>query len=359
MGLQEQLSAALQGTAVSTDDEGMIEASSLINEVVEPKAETPVAETPTETPVAETIVADDIKPTKTWEQEFEERNGGKYKSWDEVDKLINAPKEDPFADDEIKTLNELKKQGVKFDNDFWELQTKDFANMKDPDKILLESMKRNKDYEGWSDKQLLLELDEKYRRKEWSDEGEEPNEIEELMSARLLRDSKKAKEDLINLKESMTVLKPQDPKIFEEQQKQLERQKEEWNKTVEDIAGSTLKLTTIVDDKTKESLEYEVTDTNRKAATEIMKQLGSDPLALFSQFKSADGKYDNKSIYDAVLRFITSNDAVKIAYQNAKAKGAEAEVKGLKNVDFKTDGTSTPTKKGGLAEALKQSIYGK
>ena len=134
---------------------------------------------------------------------------------------------------------------------------------------------------------------------------------------------------------------------------------EDWNKTVEDIAGSTLKLTTIVDDKTKESLEYEVTDTNRKAATEIMKQLGSDPLALFSQFKSADGKYDNKSIYDAVLRFITSNDAVKIAYQNAKAKGAEAEVKGLKNVDFKTDGTSTPTKKGGLAEALKQSIYGK
>ena len=43
--------------------------------------------------------------------------------------MLNTPKEE--YDEEIKHLAELKKSGVKFDNDFWELKTKDYEKLKE------------------------------------------------------------------------------------------------------------------------------------------------------------------------------------------------------------------------------------
>jgi hypothetical protein len=352
----ELLAASLKGSEVSTDNDFSLEASSLINEIKPTETIKEVPDKPAQNTDAPPSKKEDAAPVvKSWEEEFAERTGGKYKSWDEVEPLL-APKESEFADDEMRALNALKKQGVKFDKEFWEIQGKDFAGMKSPDEILLESMRRNKDYKGWTEKQLQLELDDKYRKREWSEEGEEPNEIEELMTARKLRDSENAREELIKLKDSLTIVKQPDPKAAEASQKAIETQRKEWKAIVESVSGKTSKLAVVVDDKTKESFDFDVSDSDRKEATEIMEQLGEDPLALFRQFKNAEGQYDNQAVYDAIVRFIKADDRVKVAYQTAKSKGAESEVKGLKNTNFKTDGHQTEEKKRGLAEALAEKL---
>jgi hypothetical protein len=360
----EMLSNALskQGLQIDTSNENSLEARSLIseNQVQETeKPENKEVETTesVENPAAETTVQTEEKPTETTQKSFEEylaeKTGGKYSKWEDVEAEIK-PKDDPFADDEIRTLNELKKQGVKFDKDFWELQTKDFNSMKDPDEILIESMRRNKDYKGWTEKELKLELDEKYRRKEWSDEGDEANEIETLMSKRLLRDAENAKEDLVKLKESLTIVKQPDAKAIEAQQKAAEQAKLGWETLVGDIAKTANSLSMIVDEKSKDNFDYTVSDSVRTEAAEIMKELATNPLAVFNQFKNADGSYDNKAIFDMLLWIKSKDNITKAIYQNAKAKGAETEVKGLKNTNFKTDGKPLEQKTGGLVESLKK-----
>lgn len=356
----ELLAASLKGSAVSTDNENDLAASSLINETkpLETIKEVAIAEV-TETKKVEDKPKEVIAETKTettstaksFEELLEEKTGGKYKKWDDVEPLL-APKESEFADDEMRTLNALKKQGVKFDKEFWDIQGKDFASMKNPDEILLESMRRSKDYKGWTDKQLLLELDDKYRKKDWSEEGEEPNEIEELMTARKLRDSENAREELMKLKDSLTIVKQPDLKAIEAQKEAVEQNRKAWKAIVEEVSGKTSKLSVKIDEKTNESFDFDVSDSDRKEAKEIMEQLGEDPLALFHQFKNAEGKYDNQAVYDAIVRFIKADDRVKVAYQTARSKGAESEVRGLKNTNFKTDGHQAEEKKRGLAEAL-------
>lgn len=349
-GLKASIVSADDDKNNTTQTDEKVETTTVDDKTTDTKTAEEVKTTTTETTKEQV-------PTKSFDELLAETSGGKFKSWKDIEEALQ-PKE-VFADEEIKTLNELRKQGVKFDKEFWDLQSKDFANMKDPDELLKESMRRKPEYAGWTERELQLEIDDKYRRKDWSDEGEEPNETEILNSKRLLRDAELAKQELIKLKESMTIVKQPDTKAIEAQQKALAQQKQEFEKFVDaEIVGKTSKLTTILDEKTNEAFDFIVTDADKADAAKMLKELYTNANAFWNQFIDAEGKVDYKSIYEMLLWNKGRSTAFKAIYQDAKAKGAEAEIKALKNTNFKAEGKPATQPKGDpLAEGLRKA-YG-
>jgi len=151
------------------------------------------------------ITKEEVEPPKSFEQILEEKSGGKYKHWEDVQTEL-TPK-NPFANEQIEKFNELAKQGVKLDRNFWDIQGKDFTAITDPEEILKEEMRLSGDYEGWSEQELDLELNEKYKKDDWVDEDAEPTVTKQLMSKRILRDSEKARETLIKKQADLTIVK--------------------------------------------------------------------------------------------------------------------------------------------------------
>jgi len=379
---EELLGKAFSGIAVSTDNEGDLmepimpeapqeiverEKTQVLLKSVEETVDTTespqettteiaetTAETTAETPIeesAETAEAPtEQSPVRTLEELITEKTGGKFKSYEEIESALNK---DPFHNEEIKLLNDLSKSGQEFDDTFWKLKSKDFKSMTDPEQILLEKMRLDPDYAGYNDKTLRLELDDKYRRKDWAEEGEEPTDVEELQSARFKRDSIKARDELIQRQEKLITVPQVDPAKAEEAQRVAEQQQSDWSTHVNELSGKTLKLPILVDEKAKQSFDYDVTDSDRVTASKMMTEMRLDPMALLSRFKKADGSYDNQGVYEAILRFNTQDKTAKIIHQNGIAKGKDDEVRSLKNVNFKTDPQPVVSEnKGGLAEAL-------
>ncbi len=284
--------------------------------------------------------------TKSFDEELSERFEGKYKSVDELQAAL-APKPSEIANDYIAKLNELAKQGVEFNEEFWSLQSKDFKSMTDPDAILLEAMRLNPDYKGWSDKLLKLELENKYKKKEWSEEGDEPTDTEILARAHRDRDAETARNGLIQKQESYSVKqsKPSQAEIDAANQKAAAAQAK-WEQFVEtDVLSKGTKLSTLIDDKTNEVFDYTISDSDKKEIGAIMKQLPTNIDAFWSEFKNDKGEYDYKEIYDLLALKRNKNNLIKVVAQNYRAKGAEAEVKNLKNINFKPDGTQVITTK--------------
>lgn len=299
----------------------------------------PTLDKPADAPV------DDTKP-KTFGEMLSEKTEGKYTDWESYIEgtkppEVIEPKPFEFANDTVKKLNELAAQGVNIDSQLLELQSKDFKGMTDPEAILKEEMRMSGRYEGWTDSLLTEEIDEKYKRKEWLDEETgEKTEGSKLMEMRLLRDSREAQDKLIKLQEDRTIIQAVDPQIAINQQAAVEKQTRDWNEQVDSIAKSTTKLTTMIDEKENKTFDYEPTTEEISKATETMKQLGKNPMAIFDQFKKEDGSYDNTSIYNMLLAMATGDKRLRIINTNAKAEGAETEVRDLNNTNFKKkDGT--------------------
>jgi len=142
------------------------------NEPVQTEPAKDEVKTP-ETKAPETNTVEDTKapePVKTFEQELSERTGGNFKTVEEMKTAMEALKAaqgDKFHDDDMKRLNELKRSGVKFDKQFWDMQGVDFESMNDPEAIIIEHMKNLDGYGDYTDKQLLLEIKDKYKKSEW------------------------------------------------------------------------------------------------------------------------------------------------------------------------------------------------
>lgn len=351
--IQAGLAEAFKGSPINNEGQeflNIVAPNAVITdkvEVVSEKAETVEPEKIVD--VEKTLIRDNdvvdnkepITKTKSFEEEFSERFGGKFKSVEEVLDLLNAPKEE--LDDEIKHLAQLKKQGVKFDTTFWEVQTKDYEGMKDPMQILAESMKLKPEFKGWSDEEIKFELKSKYRFSEWSEEGEEPSEVQTIMSKRMVRDSENEKQWLIDKKNSYINFNKPDEKEVLAQQEQARQAQLNWEKFVdEELFNKVNKLSTKIDEN--ESFDFDVSESDRKDAANIMKQMPKDINVFWNQFKDATGQFDQKKVYETILWLKNKDNAIKILHQNAKAKGAEAEIKAIKNISFKANEGSTTDK---------------
>lgn len=327
--IQEGLQAAFKGAVVDTEGENFQNIASNFQapEAAEVKKEEVVS---SEAPATESA-KEEVPVIKSWDEQFTEKTGGKFKNWEEVESLLNTPKEE--YDDEIKHLAELKKSGIKFDNDFWELKTKDYEKLSDPVAILKETMKWKPEYKGWSDEEIDYEIRTKYKQSEWSEEGEQPNELETMMSKRMLRDSQNDKQWLIDKKNTLLTVNKPDEAAIKLRQDQADLYQRNWEKFVEEeVFAKTTKLSVKLDEK--ESFDYDVSDSDKREAAAIMKQMPKDISVFWNLFKDSKGELNHQKVYDLILWNKNKDNIVKIAHQKAINKGAEKEFKTIKNTSY-------------------------
>lgn len=303
---------------------------------VESTTETKPVESTTET-TTETV------PAKSFEELLAEKSAGKFKSWEEIEAIANKPN-DEFANDDVKNWNELVKKGVKLDAEFFELQSKDFGKMDDPLEIRMEAMKRQPEFEGLSPKTIELQLDKKYNLSEWINKDEEDYTDEDRANQEILvRDAWKDREWLVNFKNERIFAKEPDPNQEKQRVEAESLAQENWERFVdEELANKTQKLSTKIDDK--ESVDFEVSDADRKYAADMMKSMTKDIKVFWDQFADKDGKINQKAVYEMILFNKNRDNIIKVAHQNAIAKGKESEIKAIKNTAFEPNATQASQK---------------
>ncbi len=321
----------------------IIQESSLTDEI---KDKTPTEPANTSAPVSPEPVPEVITKTpiaKSFEEQLAEKTAGKFKSWDEVENLVNAPKTE-FASPEVQRINELVAKGVTLNQEFFELQGADFEKMEDPLEVMKEAFKRKPEYQGLPQNVLDFELNKKYNLREWIDKDDsELTEEDNYNRAILLRDAHNDREWLISYKNDRILSKEPDPEQMRIATEQKALEQSNWERFVdEELANKTSKLSTKIDDK--ESVDFEVSNEDRKYASDMMKAMTKDVSVFWNQFTDKDGKINQKEVFEAILYWKNRNNIAKTTYNNALAKGAEAEVKNIKNISFEPNETAAPLK---------------
>lgn len=314
------------------------------------------SETTTETRAEETGEVTQPIVQKTLEELLTEKSQGKVKSWNEVEALLQ-PKE-VFANDQLKNINELIKKGEVNMDEVLAYYGKDFSSMTDAETILKTQMRLSGRYNDWSDEDLTLLIDKKYERSAWSEEGEDPNTTQRLQSKLLIHDSQIAKEELVKKQEQLTIVKEPTQEDVAAQRAAIEKSQNQWNGYVEnELKSKVIKLTTVIDKESNETFAYETTDAERQVASEMMKSLNANVNLFWDQFKNAEGQINHQQVYEMLLREASHQNRTKVAVKNARAEGAEKEVRASKNITLgkKKDGTPQQVPEASKAEQLMKS----
>lgn len=308
-------------------------ASDVSNKSVE---STEVAATETK---SEPAKAEPITVTKSLDDYLTERTAGKFKKWEDIEKVINTPSV-KFANDNIRHWNELAEKGIELNEEFFELQRLDVDKLKDPSDILLQAMKRKPEYKGLSESTLKLQINKKYNISEWKDKESDDFTDEDKMNQEIyMRDAHNESEWLTNLKKERTFSKQPDPELLKQQQAEAEAFEAKWEKFVDDdLYSKVTNLSTVVDESTKEAFEYKISETDRKEVANQMKLLSKDVNVIFNQFLEKDSggnvQLNHRKVYEMLIKNKVWDEAIKHAFNDAKALGALKEVKAIKNINF-------------------------
>lgn len=314
-------------------------------------------------PVIEKTVDTPVK-IKSFEEELSERTEGKYKSFDDIKKDLEAPKGETFFDDEIKHFNELKKKGVKIDKEFLELQSKDFDTMK-PMEIHIEALKLKDENKGLSDRTLAIKLNKLYNISEWMEKNEEDMTDDDKANEEMFaHDANLNKEALKKFKNERTLFKEPDPVATEAMAKEAKSRQEKWEKDVDnDLVAKTEKFSTEVEDKeTKEKIvfDFKISDEDKKEAAIVMKSLpkGLDAYIGRHVTKDASGNYqvNHAGVYGDYLKAKNFDKAMALAVEYGKEQGKLLAEKHAKNTSFgATESGTIKTVETGLAGAVRKA----
>lgn len=308
---------------------------------VDPKVnETPKPDEPTQ-------VQNELPKQKSFEEYLEERTAGKYKKWEDVESVISAPR-DEFADDEVRHWNELKKQGVKLDKEFFELQNLNLDSLKDPKSILLQAMKLKPENKNLSDKTLLFQLEKKYGLSAWIDKDEaELTDEDQANKDFLVRDAQIEYDWMQDYKKKRTFVPQPDPEKIKAKQDADAAWQSDWERFVDDkLYGGVTNLSVVIDPETKDSFEYKISEADRKEIAEIMKVLPKNVNAMFKPFMETDSngnpQINHSKVYQMLLRNKLFDQAVIKARSDGEAVGGRKEIEKIKNTNFTPTGSAPP-----------------
>ncbi len=320
-----------------------------------PDAKAPAAETKTtETvPVVDSLT-DENKPTdspvKSWEETLAERSGGKYKTYEELEALISAPKKNEYKSTLAEKIDEYVSQGGT-EEDYLQTQATDFTKMSTRELIEYKIQMEDPDM---TDAEVNYEIKRRYGVDKWKgkpeeyEEGIEPEEIQ-MNKLRFEREAKKTQSELLSIQkkwaipEKKVVQEPVvDPKI-----------QEKWDSDTKQAIDKFSKLQLKISDK--ESYDLVIDDKEKNEIADLTKKLfTSNGAAFWDQFKDKEGKIQVESIVSALVRTRNFDKAVQFATAQARDKGKEAVVKDdIKNIDFSPSGKSVEAKKPTTEDAIK------
>jgi plasmid stabilization system protein ParE len=311
------------------------------------------AETPAPSPESKTTVPDPSKPDNPSPAAvvdplvlLKEKTKGKINSFEELESLVNTPREE-FANDRLKALNDWVKKGGK-EEDYFRTQSINVEAMS-PSDIVKTQLALEKPHLTSDEVDLLFE--DQY--------GSDPDTMTEReLKMRELRLKEKARED----REKILAFKEANAVPDAEKQRQAqERANKEWQDQIEafnkDFSALEQDITFGEDGKQVAKLSFAVK--NKDQISEIMK----NPNLLFDQFVRPDGTPDLKKFREVVT--IATNFA---QYQAALAeagsgKGIETVVHAIKNPSTGSTGlppaalTEDEITANNMAEAMRKKGY--
>lgn len=288
---------------------------------------------------------------KSFEDLLAERSGGKFKSWDEIEKEL-TPKE-VFANEKIKKLNELAQKGVDVTSkEFLELQSLDLDKITQTDDILFEKWKRSEEGKGLSDKTIRYEINKKYNVNEWiSKDDSELTDDDIANREKMLRDAGLAKDWLVNYKNERTLEKQVDPAQQEAMAKQAQEAQKSWEQYVDsNLVNKVTKLSIPISYKdetgkvVESNFDYSVTPQELKEVGDMMKQLTTNSNVFFGQFRDQQGNANHEQFFKFVLQARNFEKAVALAASDAAEKRALAIERASKNTNFKPSEVNTAEK---------------
>lgn len=328
-----------------------------------PKVDPPPAvttqTTTTEPPVTSSLTADQqaavttapiTEPpvVKSFEQYLEETSKGKFKKWDEVEAIINTPREE-FANDNIKHWNELAKKGIDLNKEFFELQNLNLEGNADgtidPEYVITEAMRRKPEYKNLSHKTLQTEINKKYNVKNWIDKPEEELTDEDLANREIMmRDAHNDLDFLTKYKEERTFISQPNEEQQRQQREQQQFAIQAFEKLVdEDLFAKVTDYSAEIEiDKEKglkEVFQYKFSEADRKRNADLMKLLPLDLGVLVNRFIETDEKgnktMNHRKVYEMLLKADTFDEVARNSFKDGIAVGAKNFVKDdLKNANF-------------------------
>ncbi len=360
MELSAEESAAIQASIAAKNNNPVVEPVKVEPVVTEPVVEpTKVEPTTTEPAKVEPVVTTTTtttEPAKTepvlsfneqLEKYVEEQTGGKFKKFEEIKTVLDAPKVE--LDPEILHFQNLKKSGVVLDKDFFQLQALDVDSMEDPEEIVLEAMRRKPEFKNLSDRALKFKINEKYNINEWINKDDaDLTEADLVQREIMMSDAQSDLEFLVNYKKERTFINPVNEQQEIDNANARKQILDSHAKFVDDelIAKGTSLITEVqIDKDTKESFEYKPSEAIRKKAGETMKAMAADLSTIVNLFAETDAegkvKINDRKIFEMLVKNDTYNEAVQNAYRDGMAQGAKGFVKNdLKNASFKPEGNA-------------------
>jgi hypothetical protein len=297
---------------------------------------------------AETSANESAPNVKSFEDYIAERTGGKHKSWEEIESLINKPAENSFKyNSEIaEKVDKYIASGGKIDENWFKLQTKDYSTIDNPIELFRERMKiENPEL---SEVEIEYELNERYKLDQWEDDDETP--LQQAMSAKIAREAKQALDFLTDYQSKSSIFKGKTPEQVEAEQTAM-AQMEESAKAARNQFSEEVRATVTEIEKLKFTpiegfeIDYNLSADEKNAVADVVASLYDGSTKLLEPYLKRSGDQitgvDIKGLATKLAKAEIFDNVIKKIAQESKAAGAANVVKTQKNINFTTESKST------------------
>ena len=282
----------------------------------------------TEEVSAETTEETKKVPQASFEEELVNRTGGKYTTIDEMLDAITQKDETPafeYGNELIAKMDELVKKGVNVDRQFILEQMVNYSDIDHSDvNQAIELVKRKIRLEDpeITDREMKWELQDRYKL----DEDEYSEEDIERSKARLSRDARKAKKELIDYQKSNHLPNGVDPEVAKKQQEDHQKKVNEINSALKSTLNNYKQETINIGD---EAFEYKF-DAETKSLIE-KDVMNTDKR--YSRYFDSKGNLDSKQLAtdEAWANPATRSKMLNAFLKQATSTGSKEVVKDLKN----------------------------
>ncbi len=312
-----------------------------------PKVEEPAKAEPVS--LTEPARVAEAVPAKTFEQLLEEKTAGKYKSYEDIEKVLNEPKKNEYKSALAERIDAYVEQGGT-EEDYLATQSVNFDTMSPTELIEYKIQLSDPDM---TDEEVAYEMKKQYGIDKWKnspaeyEDGIEPEEVR-MNKLRFNREALRTKAELIaEQKEWAVPVKKEvkapviDPSI-----------QKRWESEVSEAIAKFEKIPLKISDA--ESYDFVVDATEKAELTKMTNELFSTTKGFFDKFRNDKGEFDKSKMAEAFFKMSNFEKAVAFAAGQAKAKGSESVVKEIKNTNFTPEGKTVETKKVTTADAIKE-----
>jgi hypothetical protein len=267
-------------------------------------------------------------PQASFEEELVNRTDGKYTTIDEMLDAITQKDETPafeYGNELIAKMDELVKKGVNVDRQFILEQMVNYSDIDHSDvSQAIELVKRKIRLEDpeITDREMKWELQDRYKL----DEDEYSEEDIERSKARLSRDARKAKKELIDYQKSNHLPNGVDPEVAKQQQEAQQKRVNEINSALKSTLNNYKQETINIGD---EAFEYKF-DAETKSLIE-KDVMNTDKR--YSRYFDSKGNLDSKQLAtdEAWANPATRSKMLNAFLKQATSTGSKEVVKDLKN----------------------------